>query len=291
MTQLNSTLVVGVLEQETQVNAVITALLDAGFQKERLGLAQKSSRKADTDLYQELRGLGVPDEAARFYDHEFQANKSVISVSANGREQEAWAILSNAGAYTYTPDTSNYSTTTHQTGTTTDYTQQDTSASVQQTEYAQQNASAAIQQNVDSTQDSVETPANDQESLQLRKEELQIDKEKVQTGEVRVHREIITEYKQITVPVTREELVIEHIPASERTATGKTEDDETLTIPVEGERVNVTKVPVTTEEVLLKKQTVQENVPVSDTVRREELHAEEEGDTRIRYNDDERTAP
>ena len=48
--------------------------------------------------------------------------------------------------------------------------------------------------------------------IPIRHEELQVNKQVVPTGEIRIHKRIITEQKTFTVPVTREELFIEHIP-------------------------------------------------------------------------------
>lgn len=47
------------------------------------------------------------------------------------------------------------------------------------------------------------------EKLQLHKEELEITKNMVKTADVKVYKKTFTEEKQITVPITREELIIE----------------------------------------------------------------------------------
>jgi Domain of unknown function (DUF2382) len=54
--------------------------------------------------------------------------------------------------------------------------------------------------------------------IPVREEELRVHKQIVETGEIIVHKEVITEEKTITVPVSREELVIERRPASTQTS-------------------------------------------------------------------------
>src|SRR5260370_40210811 len=54
--------------------------------------------------------------------------------------------------------------------------------------------------------------------IPLREEQLNVEKQRVQKGEVRVHKEVVTEQQRIDVPVSHEEGVIEHLPASEARA-------------------------------------------------------------------------
>lgn len=48
--------------------------------------------------------------------------------------------------------------------------------------------------------------------IPIRREEAQVHKEVVQTGEIRIHKRVITENQTFTVPVTREEVIIERLP-------------------------------------------------------------------------------
>ncbi|GAC1463251.1 MAG: YsnF/AvaK domain-containing protein [Ktedonobacteraceae bacterium] len=52
----------------------------------------------------------------------------------------------------------------------------------------------------------------------IRREEAQVRKEVVQTGEIRIHKRVITENRTFTIPVTREEVVIERLPLEGRDA-------------------------------------------------------------------------
>jgi hypothetical protein len=46
-----------------------------------------------------LIGLGIPEEEARFYEGEFTAGRTLVTVKPQGRYEEAKAILRNNGAY------------------------------------------------------------------------------------------------------------------------------------------------------------------------------------------------
>jgi len=46
-----------------------------------------------------LVGMGVPEDEAKYYEGEFQAGRTVVTVRADGRAPEAWTILARHGAY------------------------------------------------------------------------------------------------------------------------------------------------------------------------------------------------
>jgi hypothetical protein len=46
-----------------------------------------------------LVGLGVPEEEARYYESEFTAGRTLVTVQTEGRYAEAYGILRNNGAY------------------------------------------------------------------------------------------------------------------------------------------------------------------------------------------------
>jgi uncharacterized protein (TIGR02271 family) len=120
------------------------------------------------------------------------------------------------------------------------------------------------------------------ERLELREEELDVDTHEVQAGEVRLRKEVVTEQRNIEVPVSREEVVIERHPVAGREAADQTlDDDEEVRIPLMEEEVDVQKRAVVREEVSVGKRRVQETKTVSDTVRREEARIDAEGDVGI----------
>jgi len=46
-----------------------------------------------------LVGMGVPEEEALYYEDEFRAGRTIVTVNADGRQQEAREILHHHGAY------------------------------------------------------------------------------------------------------------------------------------------------------------------------------------------------
>ena len=118
--------------------------------------------------------------------------------------------------------------------------------------------------------------------LQLREEQIEVEKERVQAGEVRLRKEVVTEQRNIEVPVTREEVVIErHAAAGDELVEGGVGDGEEIRIPLMEEEVRVEKTPIVREEVSIRKRQVQATEHVSETVRREEARIEGQGDARI----------
>src|SRR5947209_14147375 len=94
-----TTIVAAVFTQEAQVRRALDALNSAGFDYDQIGVA--SQRQAHADLLQELLALGVSQERANYYNQEYMADRTIVSVRPDGREQEALTILRNNGGYDY----------------------------------------------------------------------------------------------------------------------------------------------------------------------------------------------
>jgi len=118
-------------------------------------------------------------------------------------------------------------------------------------------------------------------TIQLREERLKVDKHPVKAGEVKVGKRVVTEHKTIDVPVEREEVVIERRSASGRAAAGDLRDEE-IVIPVKEEQVTVSKQPVVTGEVSVGKRKIQDTKHVAETVRKEELEVDQQGDVKVK---------
>jgi uncharacterized protein (TIGR02271 family) len=109
-------------------------------------------------------------------------------------------------------------------------------------------------------------------------EELAVEKVAKEMGHVRIHKEVRLEEKHVTVPVRREEVVIEHLPAREETRATLAADaftEQTVDLPVNEEEVRVTKRPVVREEVRVRRVSHEEQRDVSATCRHEELDIED----------------
>lgn len=114
------------------------------------------------------------------------------------------------------------------------------------------------------------------ETVQLKEEELKARKESTTTGEARIGKRVVEEEKEIEVPVTREEAVIERRPVDRRAADHEIgEGRQEVRVPLREEQVRVDKEPVVTEEVSVAKRQVQDTKTVRDTVKREEAEIDE----------------
>ena len=91
-------LVIGVFQDEAGAKKALERLRDAGFEQNQLGLAWNEGGAMAVDLKRDLMNLGVPEAQADFYDQEFRAGRPVLSVRAEGREQQAASILTTCGA-------------------------------------------------------------------------------------------------------------------------------------------------------------------------------------------------
>ena len=93
-------------------------------------------------------------------------------------------------------------------------------------------------------------------------------------------KEVVEEEKTMDVPVSREEVFVERHPVERRPADQpiSSGESQTIDVPVREERVEVEKQPVVYEEVGIGKRATQETEQVSDTVRREELRMDKDGD-------------
>ncbi|WP_353463025.1 DUF2382 domain-containing protein [Mammaliicoccus sciuri] len=127
--------------------------------------------------------------------------------------------------------------------------------------------------NVGETSYNNETQNNnvDEESVQLHEERLNVDKENVETGEASVDKHVVEEEQEFDVPVEREEVTIERRPVNEKVDEDfNANDDDSVHIPLHEERVKVEKENVVSEEIVIKKNKVQDTEHVSEKVRHEE---------------------
>jgi len=118
------------------------------------------------------------------------------------------------------------------------------------------------------------------QTVQLKEEQLHATKQAVNTGEVKIHKEVHTDQKHITVPVEREEVVIERRSGGKHAAGGEIQAQE-IRIPTREEKVHVSKETVVKEEVSVGKRKIHDTETVSGEVKKEELVVETEGDAKV----------
>jgi len=203
-----------------------------------------------------LIGAGVPEHEATYYQNEFEAGRTIVTVTADGRADDAAAILRRHGAYDMSTRgaVAGSTSATHAKGTT--------------------------------TRAATRTNTGEADTIRVKEEQLHAEKHPVETGEVRVRKEVHTEHKSIDVPVHREEVVIERKPVHGEVATsgtaGNLREGEEIRIPVREEKVDVSKQAVVTEEVKVGKRVVQDTERVAGDVRKEEVKVERKGDVDVK---------
>lgn len=141
------------------------------------------------------------------------------------------------------------------------------------------------------TNETMYQPAEGAQRLRLLHEHLRANKERYQAGTVRLSKRVTEHPETVNVPVTEERVVLERRPLEGEARPGEIGDAETqqtINVPVKGEKVNVQK-EVHGEEVVARKEQTQRTERVQDTVRREELVTD--GDKNLMTESERRDGP
>lgn len=223
-------------------------------------LASAATGAAAAGIVGALVGMGIPEDEAKYYESELHSGRTVVTVTADSRINEARAVLDRFHGF----DMQGRSKLT---GTTT--------ASA---------ATARTSSTATSTDWNKSAQQCDTGKIQLREEELRVKTHPVQTGEVQVHKEVHTEQRTIQVPVKREEIVIERHAVSGHERAGEIGRNEEIRIPVREDQVQVEKNTVVKEEVSVGKRQVQDTKEVAGTVRKEDVRVEKKGDVDVKDN-------
>ncbi|HEX3245253.1 MAG TPA: YsnF/AvaK domain-containing protein [Chloroflexota bacterium] len=208
-----------------------------------------------------LAGMGVPEDEARYYDEEFRSGRTIVTVMADRRYDEARGILREHGAYDI-QDRDTTTTTPRVTATDTDP------------------AYVPPARRDVPERDLSPSRRKRGERMELREEELRAGKETVEAGKVQLEKDVVAERRTMDVPVSREEAVVERHPVDRRPSDRPISGREEIEIPLREERVTVDKQPVVYEEVEIGKRQVQDTERVSGELRREVAEVKESGDTR-----------
>ncbi|MHA0034382.1 DUF2382 domain-containing protein [Deinococcus sp. PESE-13] len=124
--------------------------------------------------------------------------------------------------------------------------------------------------------------------LQLLEERLVVNKDRFKAGSVQIGKRVETRQETVSVPLQREEVVIErHAVTDGRAVEGAVlgEGNQTMSVDLEAERANISKQAYVTEEVSVGKRAVTENQQVTETVGREVLDVNQTGDVRTTQGD------
>lgn len=124
------------------------------------------------------------------------------------------------------------------------------------------------------------------QTLRLYEERLVASKTRVKTGEVAVGKHIETETARVSVPIEKERVVIERVtPATSEAVVDSRElqfqEGEVARIELYEETPDIHKEAFIREEVRVRKVVDKETVEAQETIRREELDIDTEGDLRV----------
>jgi uncharacterized protein (TIGR02271 family) len=242
-----------------------------------------------------LIGLGLSKEEADYYNTEFESGRTVVTVTAAGREQEAESVMRQYGGYDISrPGMTSERTgdqgmtgmvgegSSHRTGL--------TGAGMTGAGMSGAGMSGMGSESESTTMRSHATGAScppgsmrneESDRVTAYEEKLHVQKQAVEKGQVNVRKEVHTEHKTIDVPVQREEVVIERRAPTGDT-TGSIEGHQEIHIPVREEQVNVEKIPVAKEEVVVGKRKIQDTERVQETLRKEEIKVDADPSIHVR---------
>jgi uncharacterized protein (TIGR02271 family) len=103
-------------------------------------------------------------------------------------------------------------------------------------------------------------------TFKIKEEQLDIAKQWLQTADVKVYRETLTQQKSFSIPIKREELVIEHTLLSSQ----KNVPPEVIRILLSEEQVNFTKNMLFIEDVSIYKEQIEDIKHIEAILKREE---------------------
>jgi uncharacterized protein (TIGR02271 family) len=122
----------------------------------------------------------------------------------------------------------------------------------------------------------------DRDKIKLYEERLMVNKQRTKAGEVSIGKRVETETAEVAVPIEKERIVIERTNTvngrSVNSDTVDFTDTETVRMDVYEETADIQKQAFVREEVNVHKEVERDTVEAQDTIRREELDIEADGD-------------
>jgi uncharacterized protein (TIGR02271 family) len=142
--------------------------------------------------------------------------------------------------------------------------------------------------NYDSDRSLYDVDEGNNQKIRLYEERLLANKERHKTGEVTVGKHIETETASVSVPVEKERVIIERTtPTDSREVTPGAADfreGEVARVEVYEETADIQKKAFVREEVNVRKEVARDTVEATETLRREELDIDADGNPVIRNN-------
>ena len=198
-----------------------------------------------------LIGLGIPEEKARVYSDRVKGGSFLVIVNGTAAEiARAETIMNNNGVE----------------------------------EFGIYDVPGATPTAVTDVDDDIRTRTDitDNDKIRLYEERLMVNKQRAKAGEVGIGKRVETETASVAVPVEKERIVIERSDATTgQVVTPGTADfagGKVAEVELYEETANIDKQAFVREEVSVRKEVEQETVQASETVRREELEIDADGD-------------
>lgn len=198
-----------------------------------------------------LVGLGIPEEKAKLYSDRVSGGSFLVMVTGNGYEiDRAAGIMREHGVEEF--DIYDMPGTTP-------------------------TAVSDVDKDI-----RTRTDITDSDKIKLYEERLTVDKQREKTGEVAVGKRVETETAEVAVPIERERVVVQRTNAVDGKVVSPGTVDfaggEVARMEVYEETADIEKQAFVREEVSVRKEVERDTVEASETIRREELEVEADGD-------------
>lgn len=280
--------IVGYFQTRKSADSAISALKDAGFTRDNIGLAIRTGSESVTGPSGEHREAGTWERIKGFFGAGPES-----STSAEPRTEAELGEREPSRSFSYdevhqslsglsvTDEEARYFQSRFGSGTEGAIVtvsapgREEEAERIMQDEGADLGTSAAGYQYDESQR---ETPMGEGQNIRLYGEVLRVHTDRVNRGEARLHKEVHTSTQTVEVPVKHEELVVEREPVQgEQTAGSEASfEDKEIRIPLSEERAHVEKQPVVREEVRVGKREVTETEKFDEKVRSEDLKVDED---------------
>lgn len=223
-----------------------------------------------------LAGLGIPEERAKIYSDRVKSGSYLVMVSGTASEVDhAASIMNRHGVEELDIYDAPASATT--TATTANNTVVDTAATTREID-----TPVTTTTNTTNTVNPNVRVDADVENIKLYEERLVVDKEREKVGEVGVSKRVETDTAEVAIPIQKERIVIERKNVSNQTVVDPNTvtfgEGEVVRMEAYEESANIQKQAFVREEVSIRKEVEQETVQSTETIRREELDIDSDGD-------------
>lgn len=197
-----------------------------------------------------LIGLGIPEEKAKVYNDRVKGGSFLVIVNGTAAEiARAETIMNSHGVEEF---------------------------GIYDVPGARPTAVTEVDEDI-----RTRTDITDDDKIRLYEERLMVNKQRTKAGEVGIGKRVETETASVAVPVEKERIVIERTDATGEVVAPGTANfagGKVAEVELYEETASIDKQAFVREEVSVRKEVEQETVQASETIRREELEIDADGD-------------